>query len=128
MHKILIGFISVVFIIYIIPFLVYGLFSSIFGLKTPEGVSPVQFLISIFIAKIGTAAAITLFFHFTKEIFYEKWLLYVFIWWILFLFGEIGQAIGPNYSWMDAVAGILSETIYLPVSVYTLRFILLRDQ
>jgi hypothetical protein len=32
------------------------------------------------------------------------------------VFDEIGQAIGPKYSVPEAVAGIVSETIYLPLS------------
>ncbi len=30
--------------------------------------------------------------------------------------GEAGQAIGPNYSVLDAVAGVISETVYFPSS------------
>jgi hypothetical protein len=35
---------------------------------------------------------------------------------MMFVFDEIGQAIGPKYSVPEAVAGIVSETIYLPLS------------
>jgi hypothetical protein len=124
MVKVLIGAISTLFIIFIIPFVIYGIFSNVFGIKTPEGVSPSQFLISVLISKIGVAIAITLLFYFSKNIFYEKWLLYVFIWWLMFVFSEVGQAVGPNYSWNYAIAGVISETIYFPLSVYILRLII----
>lgn len=37
---------------------------------------------------------------------------------MMFVFDEIGQVIGPKYSVQEAVAGIVSETIYLPLSAY----------
>ena len=43
-------------------------------------------------------------------------MLYACLWWLMFIIGEIGQAIGPQYSWKEAVAGIISETVYWPVS------------
>jgi len=36
----------------------------------------------------------------------------------MFVIGEVGQAIGPNYTWKEAIAGIISETVYLPLSAY----------
>ena len=38
--------------------------------------------------------------------------------------GEIGQTIGPNYTWKEAIAGILSETIYLPLSAYITNWLI----
>lgn len=29
---------------------------------------------------------------------------------------EVGQALGPNYTWMEALGGMISETIYLSLS------------
>lgn len=126
MVKVLIGVISTLFIIFIIPFVVYGIFSNVIGIKTPEGVSPSQFLFSVLISKVGTAIAFTLLFYFSKNIFYDKWLLYAFIWWLMFIFNEVGQAVGPNYSWNYAIAGVISETIYFPLSVFILRLIFRR--
>lgn len=103
-------------IVYILPFLVYGLASVVAGLKTPSGVSPAQFLLSVLVSKIGTAIAFVLIFYFARGSLSGQWLLYAFIWWLMFVIGEIGQAIGPNYSWKEAVAGIISETVYLPLS------------
>lgn len=126
MIKVLIGVISTLFIIFIIPFVVYSIFSNVFGIKTPEGVSPSQFLFSVLISKVGTAITVTLLFYFSKNIFHDKWLLYAFIWWLMFVFSEAGQAVGPNYSWNYAIAGIISETIYFPLSVFILRIIFRR--
>lgn len=110
--------------IYIIPIVVYGILSAVWGLKTPEGASPLRFLLSVLVSKVGTAIAFVLIFFFAREIFDSQWLLYAGIWWAMFVLGEVGQTIGPNYSWKEAVAGIISETLYLPLSAYILRLLL----
>jgi len=42
--------------------------------------------------------------------------LYAGLWWMMFVIGEIGQALGPGYTWTEALAGVISETVYFPVS------------
>jgi len=49
---------------------------------------------------------------------------YALIWWATFAVIEIGQAIAPNYSWADAMGGILAEAIYFPVAVLATRRLL----
>jgi hypothetical protein len=44
--------------------------------------------------------------------------IYACLWWLMFVFDEIGQSIGPKYSVKEALAGVVSETIYLPLSAY----------
>ncbi len=124
MPKVILSIVLVLTIIYIVPILIYGLASVIAGLKTPEGASPAQFLISVLVSKIGTAIAFVLIFYFARSSLSGQWLLYAFIWWIMFVIGEVGQAIGPNYTWKEAIAGILSETIYLPLSAYVTNWLI----
>ena len=118
MEKVLFSFVLVLAVIYIVPFLVYGLASVVTGLKPPEGVSPARFLISILVSKVGTAIAFVLIFYIARSSLSGQWFLYAVIWWLMLIIGEIGQAIGPNYSWKEAIAGIISETVYLPLSAY----------
>ena len=124
MLNIILAVIVVIVIIYIVPFLVYGLATVVTDLKPPEDVSPARFLISIFVSKIGTALAFVLIFHFARGSLGGHWFLYGFIWWLMFTIGEVGQAIGPDYSWKEAVAGITSETIYLPLSAYITNWLI----
>ena len=124
MTKIIFSIFFVLAVIYIVPFIVYGLSSAFFGLKPPEGASPLTFLLSVLISKMGTAVAFVLIFYFARNSFSEQWLLYAFIWWIMFVIGEVGQSIGPNYSWKEAVAGIISETMYLPLSAYIVNWLI----
>ena len=118
MEKVLFSFVLVLAVIYIVPFLVYGLASVVTGLKPPEGVSPARFLISSLVSKVGTAIAFVLIFYIARSSLSGQWFLYAVIWWLMLIIGEIGQAIGPNYSWKEAIAGIISETVYLPLSAY----------
>ena len=50
--------------------------------------------------------------------FTPRWLVYASIWWLMFVLGEIGQTIGFGYSTQEAVAGIISESIYFPVAAF----------
>ncbi len=124
MVKVILSIVSVLAIIYIVPFLVYGLASVVTDLKPPEGPSPAQFLISVLVSKIGTAIAFVLIFYFARSSLSGQWFLYAVIWWLMFIFGEIGQAIGPNYSWKEAIAGIISETVYVPLSAYVTTWLI----
>ena len=124
MASLVLSFISVLAIIYVVPFLVYGVFTKVADLKPPEGVSPARFLFSIFVSKVGIATAFVLIFYFAHVTFGQQWLLYAFVWWLMFVIGEIGQAIGPNYSWKEAAAGIISETIYFPLAAFIIKTII----
>lgn len=123
MTKMILSILLVLAVIYIVPFVVYAIFSAVAGLKPPEG-SPLMFLLSVFVSKIGTAIAFVLIFYFARNSFSGHWLLYAFIWWLMFAIGEAGQAIGPNYSWKEALAGVISETIYLPFSAYVVNWLI----
>lgn len=54
----------------------------------------------------------------------DRWGLYALLWWVMFVVGEVGQAIGPNYTWKEALAGILSETIYVPFSALVTNWLI----
>jgi len=124
MGKTILSIILTLAIIYIVPFLVYSIFSAVAGLKPPEETSSVQFLVSIFVSKVGTAIAFVLIFYFARDSLSGRWLLYAFIWWLMFVIGEVGQAIGPDYSWKEAIAGVISETIYFPLSALVINWLI----
>jgi hypothetical protein len=124
MANVILSIVLVLAIIYIVPFLVYGLASVVAGLKTPAGVSPGKFLIGVLVSKTGTAIAFVLIFYLARGSLSGQWIIYAFIWWMMFVIGEIGQAIGPNYSWKEAVAGVISETVYLPLSACLIDWLL----
>ena len=81
-------------------------------------------MVSIFVSKVGTAIAFVLIFYFARDSLSGRWLLYAFIWGLMFVIGEVGQAIGPDYSWKEAVAGVISETIYFPLSAFVVDWLI----
>jgi hypothetical protein len=101
--------------LFIVPVMVYGVLWRVSGLQ-PPGDDPVAFLAGVAVSKIGTASAFVGIWIMAGDALAGQWLMYVFLWWVMFVLGEVGQAIGPDYSWSEAVAGVVSETIYLPLS------------
>lgn len=101
--------------IFIVPVLVYGILSRVTGLQ-PPGDDPMAFLAGVAVSKLGTAVAFVGIWALGREVLGSSWMLYVALWWVMFVLGEVGQAIGPDYSWSEAIAGVISETIYLPLS------------
>jgi hypothetical protein len=107
---------SLVFLtLFIVPVIVYGIFSRVTGLQ-PPGDNPSAFLGGVAVSKIGTAIAFVGIWLLGRETLGPQWGLYVLCWWVMFVLGEVGQAMGPDYSWQEAIAGVISETLYLPVS------------
>lgn len=117
MKNVALSVLLVLAIIFAVPFVIYAATSAVTGLETPGG-SSLVFLTGVLISKTGTALAFVLLFHVARNSLSGHWIQYAAIWWIMFAIGEVGQAIGPDYSWQEAVAGILSETIYFPLSAY----------
>jgi hypothetical protein len=72
----------------------------------------------VLVSKAGIAIVFVLIFYVARSALSEQWLLYAALWRLMFVFGEVGQAIGPDYSTQEAIAGIISETIYLPISAW----------
>jgi hypothetical protein len=114
--KHILSIIATLLIIYVIPFVLYALSTVVWDLKPPDDAPAWQFLLGILVSKAGTAIAFVLIYHFAKTGLHRRWLLYASIWWVSFAIGELGQAIGPNYSWKEAVIGIVSEAIYFPLA------------
>jgi hypothetical protein len=111
----------VLLVFFVVAFLVYGGFSAVTGLKSPSEASPPVFLSGVLVVKAGHSIAFVLLFYLARDSFTPRWLTYAFIWWLIFVIGEIGQAIGFNYSAQEAVAGIISETLYFPAAAFVTR-------
>jgi hypothetical protein len=43
-----------------------------------------------------------------QDPFRVQWLAYAGLWFVMFAIGEVGQAIGPDYSWQEAILGVIS--------------------
>jgi len=75
-RKLILNIGLVLAIIYVVPFVVYGVGSVVAGLKPPEGASPARFLISVFVCKFGTAVCFVLIFYFARQELSGRWVLY----------------------------------------------------
>ena len=113
--RLLLGTVLVWAVIFIVPIVVYGALSTLTGLQ-PPGDSPLLFLQSTAVSKLGTAIAFVGIFYLGRDVLGGQWLLYAGLWWLMFVIGEVGQAIVPTYTWQEAAAGVISETIYFPLS------------
>jgi hypothetical protein len=102
-------------IIFVVPVIVYGIYAAFTDLK-PPGDDPMRFLLGVGISKFGTALAFVLVFYLGQETLSSHWFAYAGLWFAMFAIGEIGQAVGPDYSWAEAIMGIISEAIYFPAS------------
>lgn len=109
--------ILVLAVIYIVPFVVYGGLSAFGMIEPPEG-SPAAFLVGVLVSKVGTAFAFVMIFHLARHDLDGRWLAYAGLWFVMYALGEIGQAMGPDYGWEEAAAGIMSEAIYFPAAAY----------
>jgi hypothetical protein len=117
-RKTVFAILLVLAVIFAVPFLVYSLLSLLTALEPPAEGSPLRFLLGILVSKAGTAIAFVLIFRIGRASLQGRWLLYGSLWFLMFAIGEIGQAIGPGYSWTEAAGGILSEAVYCPLSAY----------
>ena len=124
MMKVTLAILSTILIMHIGAFIGYGAFSAFAGLEPPEGASPSTMFLSVFLQKTGHALAFVLVFYLARSSLRERWLAYASMWWLMFVLDEVGMAIGPWQSWHEALAGILSETLYFPASgVVTARLL-----
>jgi hypothetical protein len=108
--------------LFFVPILVYGAQSQLTGLQLP-GDDPAAFLTGVAVSKLGTALAFVGIWLLARDSLGPQLWAYVALWWVMFVMGEVGQAIGPDYGWPEAIGGILSETIYLPLSGLILRWL-----
>ncbi len=113
------AFVSTLVIMYVVPLPVYAFMSVIGLVEMPDTGTPGQFMISVFVVKIGVALGFVLLLWCASGVFATRWLLYGAIWWLMFAIIEIGQAIGPNYSIGDALGGVIAEAVYFPLSSWT---------
>jgi hypothetical protein len=106
----------VLLIIYVVPFVVYGVASVVGGLKPPDTASPARFLSGIFVTKLGTAIAFVALFAIARSAWSGQWLLYGLIWLVMFALSEVGEAISGRMTMPEALLGIVSEVVYAPAS------------
>lgn len=102
--------------IFIIPIFIYGLFASHLGLDEPE--KKMRFFIGVVIQKIATTFGFVVLFVMAQGSLNDQWLAYGLVWFAMFAVTEIGQTYLTDYSKKVAIAGIISEAVYFPLSAF----------
>lgn len=106
-------------IMFLVPILPYGALSALAGLEPPgNSESPAQFMLAVVVMKVGVALGFVLIFHAARASLRGRWLAYAGAWFLMYVIVEIGQAIGPGYSWLEAGGGIVAEAFYFPMSAW----------
>ncbi len=118
MNRLSLAIILTLMIMYVVPFPFYAGAAALTGLQPPQGVSPATFMLSVLVIKVGAAVAFVLLYYLARDALAGRWLRYASVWWLFFVLAEVGQAIGPGYSWTEAIAGIMSETVYCPLAAW----------
>ena len=113
---------GLVFLIFFcVPFLAYGTYSALTGREPPDEVSLAVFMASVVLEKIGHTIAFVGLFYLGRGTFRDRWLWYAAAWWSMFVLAEAALAIRSDYSWPEAIAGMISEAIYFPLAALVTR-------
>ena len=116
MPKLLLAMLATLAIMYVVPLPIYGGLSLVTDIQPPSPDSPGLFMLSVLVVKVGTAIGFVLLFYLARNRWLEDWKIYACVWWAMFTIMELGQAIVPGYTWLDAFGGIAAEAIYFPLS------------
>ena len=111
-------------IMFVAPLLTYVPLAALGFLEQPAEAEGTSFMLGVLVMKIGIAFGFVGIFHAGRSALAARWLAYAGIWWLMYCIIEIGQAIAPGYSWIEALAGIVAEAIYFPASAWIARRIL----
>ena len=126
MGRVAVAFVVVLVIQMFAGFPVFSLLSSVGLLEFPQPESPGHFFLAVLVQKIGVALGFVLLFRLAAETLAGRWWLYAGVWWLMFAVIEVGQALGPGYSTAEAVAGVVAEAIYFPLSALAVTRLLWR--
>lgn len=113
--NIFISFILTFLIFFITPIAIYGIFSKFFEVKEPE--KKLRFFAGVLLEKIGTSIGFVGLFYLGQS-FSNNWFAFGLVWFVMFAVTEVGQIYTHSSPKREAIAGIISESIYFPLSAY----------
>lgn len=105
-------------IMFVVPFPFYAGFSAAGWVEMPEPDASGAFMLGVLVTKLGVAITFVVVLRWLLRSDAVTWQGYAFAWLVFFSLGEIGQAMGPGYGWGEALAGMLSEAAYVPLSAF----------
>lgn len=105
MRKLPAAMLATLSIMYLIPFPIYGGLSLVTDIEPPSPDSPGRFMLSVLVVKVGVALGFVMLFYLGRSRWIAGWKTYAGVWWVMFTIMEFGQAIAPEYTWLDAFRG-----------------------
>lgn len=78
--------------------------------------SPILHLPGLALTRFGMATAFVGLWLMVRYDQVERIWTFVLFWWVMLALYEIGQAVGPTYGWTDAVSGLISASVSLPLA------------
>lgn len=123
MFEIFLGILLTFGLIFTIPFVMYGVFAFLKVIETPEQQNAKAFIYNISITKLSTSILFVLLYSLLVQYISDIWLIYSLIWFFTAMIGEIGDTFKPDYSYKEALIGIISEIIYFPLAGFILSLL-----
>jgi hypothetical protein len=111
---------AVLAIIYIVPFVFYGIGSRFVAMPSPDDSGPGRFLVGVFVTKLGTAVAFVCLYWVSRAAWDDRWPLYAMLWFVMFAASEIGDLVSRRSTSSEAVIGIASEIVYTPLAAWVM--------
>jgi hypothetical protein len=108
-------------ILFFVPFLTYGTYALLTDQEPPDQVEPAVFMASVVLEKIGHTIAFVGLFYLGRRTLRDRWLWYAVAWWVMFVLAEASLALRSGCLWWEATAGMIAETIYLPLAALVAR-------
>lgn len=115
---------AVLGVIYLVPFVLYGVVSRFAEMPSPQDVGPARFLSAILLSKLGTAVAFVAVLSVARDVWADRWPLYALLWFVMFAATEVGDLVSGRSTPAEAVVGIVSEAVYTPVAAWLAVLIL----
>lgn len=111
-------------IMFIVPFPFYAGFEALGLVRMPGDGSPGEFMAGVVLMKLGIALGFVLLYRGGAPAWQGRLRQYAGIWWVMYAIIELGQMLGPDDGPGEALAGVLAEAVYFPLSAWTAARIL----
>lgn len=117
MKRALLAFVSTLVVMWVVPIPFYAGFGAMGLVDLASSGPPQRYLLGVTIIKIGFAFGFVALYRMVQSSLMRPWFHYAVIWWSMFALLELGQVVTPGGNSLGfAVAGVLSEAVYLPLS------------
>lgn len=123
--RLFLSMLSVLAVIYVVPLALYGAASRFVAMPAPAEAGAARFLIGVLVTKTGTAAAFVGSYWLASPAIRGREGLFAVLWLVMFVASEVGETLSRRTTSTEALIGMISEGIYVPISVWVVGLFLL---